>query len=146
MKNAATLAMLFSGALALTAAVPGQPSPESQVRAVLDAQQAAWNKGDIEGFMAYYWKSDDLTFQSGNVRTHGWNDVLARYKKNYPPGTMGVLAFSDLAVRPLGPDAAFVLGRFKLDRGGSLAEGVFTLILRRTPEGWRIVHDHTSSK
>lgn len=144
MRKAAKLFIFFPVALALTAAVAGRPSPESEIRAVLDAQQAAWNKGDIEGFMAYYWKSDDLTFQSGNARTHGWSDVLARYKKNYPPGTMGVLAFSDLAVRPLGPDAAFVLGRFKLDRGGSPAEGIFTLILRRTPEGWRIVHDHTS--
>jgi uncharacterized protein (TIGR02246 family) len=137
---------LILAALVLAATAPGQPSPEREIRAVLDAQQAAWNRGDIEGFMAYYWRSDDLTFQSGNARTHGWDNVLARYKQNYPPGTMGVLAFSDLAVRPLGPAAAFVLGRFGLDRGGALAEGVFTLILRRTPEGWRIVHDHTSAK
>ncbi len=141
-----TCAIVIAAALALamTAAGQGKPSPESEIAAVLEAQQAAWNRGDIEGFMAYYWKSDDLTFQSGNARTHGWNDVLARYKKNYPPGTMGLLAFSDLAVRTLGPDAAFVLGRFKLDRGGATAEGIFTLILRRTRDGWRIVHDHTS--
>jgi ketosteroid isomerase-like protein len=145
MKKAATLAILFSVGLAATAYGQGKPWPETEVKAVLDAQQAAWNRGDIDGFMAYYWKSDDLTFQSGNARTRGWNDVLARYKKNYPAGTMGVLAFSDLAVQSLGPDAAFVLGRFHLDRGGSPVEGVFTLILRRTPEGWRIVHDHTSS-
>jgi len=146
MKKAAALAVLFSVALAAAASGQGKPSPENEVRAVLDAQRTAWNRGDIEGFMAYYWKSDDLTFQSGNARTHGWNDVLARYKKNYPAGTTGVLAFSDLAVGVLGPDSAYVLGRFRLDRGGPPAEGVFTLILRRTPDGWRIVHDHTSSK
>ncbi len=145
MKKSAVLTLIVL-ALAATAFGRGNPSPESEIRAVLDAQQAAWNRGDIEGFMAYYWKSDDLTFQSGNARTRGWADVLARYKKNYPPDTMGVLAFSDLAVQALGLDAAFVLGRFKLDRGGSPAEGVFTLILKRTREGWRIVHDHTSSK
>ena len=133
-------------ALALAASGQVEPLPEGEIKAVLEAQQTAWNKGDIEGFMAYYWSSDDLTFQSGNARTHGWNDVLARYKKSYPAGTMGILAFSDLAVRPLGPDAAFVLGRFRLDRAGAISEGVFTLILQRRPEGWRIIHDHTSSK
>jgi beta-aspartyl-peptidase (threonine type) len=95
--------------------------------------------------MAYYWRSEALTFQSGNVRTRGWEGVLARYKKSYPAGTMGRLEFSDLEVRLLGPAAAFVLGRFKLDQGGSLKQGVFTLIFRRTADGWRIVHDHTSS-
>jgi beta-aspartyl-peptidase (threonine type) len=128
--------------------MPGQAgrSPEKEIRAVLDSQQAAWNRGDIEGFMAYYWKSDDLTFQSGNARTRGWTEVLARYKKTYPPEKMGVLEFSDLAIHVLSPDSAFMLGRFKLDRGGFASEGVFTLIFRRTGEGWRIVHDHTSSK
>jgi len=121
-------------------------SPEKEIRAVLDSQQAAWNRGDIEAFMAYYWKSDDLTFQSGNARTRGWTEVLARYKKTYPPDKMGVLEFSDLAIHVLAADSAFMLGRFKLNRAGSTSEGVFTLILRRIGEGWRIVHDHTSSK
>lgn len=119
---------------------------ENEIKAILDLQQAAWNRGDIEGFMASYWKSDDLTFQSGNSRTHGWNDVLARYKKTYPPEKMGKLEFADLAFHILSRDSAFVLGRFKLDLNGSLKEGVFTLILRRTKDGWRIIHDHTSSK
>jgi ketosteroid isomerase-like protein len=120
-------------------------SPESEIRAVLNLQQAAWNRGDIEGFMAYYWPSDDLTFQSGNTRTRGWAGVLARYKKNYPPDKMGRLEFADLEVHVLSEDAAFVLGRFKLDLEGSRREGVFTLVFRRMKEGWRIVHDHTSS-
>ncbi len=144
MKKSA-IGALAALALALFVSGQGKPSPEGEIKAVLEAQQAAWNRGDIEGFMAYYWRSDDLTFQSGKARTHGWNDVLARYKKSYPAGTMGVLAFADLAVRPLGPDAAFVLGRFRLDRNGTISEGVFTLVLRRMQEGWRIVHDHTSS-
>lgn len=134
--------------LAQAAAVIGQASSETEkeIKAVLDLQRAAWNRGDIEGFMESYWKSDELTFQSGNARTHGWSDVLARYKKNYPPDRMGKLDFEDLAFHILSPDSAFVLGRFKLDLDGSLKEGVFTVILRRTEAGWRIVHDHTSSK
>jgi ketosteroid isomerase-like protein len=119
--------------------------PDKEIRAVLDLQQAAWNRGDVEGFMAYYWPSDDLTFQSGNSRTRGWAGVLARYKKNYPPEKMGRLEFADLEVHLLSRDSAFVLGRFKLDLDGSRREGVFTLIFRRMKDGWRIVHDHTSS-
>jgi beta-aspartyl-peptidase (threonine type) len=145
MKKPITVALVLLGLAGMTF---GQvmPSPESEIRAVLDLQQAAWNRGDIEGFMAYYWKSDDLTFQSGNSRTQGWSGVLARYKKTYPPDKMGRLEFTDLALRILSRDAAFVLGRFKLDQGGTLKEGVFTLIFRRTGQGWRIVHDHTSSQ
>jgi beta-aspartyl-peptidase (threonine type) len=121
------------------------PPAEKEIRASLDLQKAAWNRGDIEGFMATYWKSDALTFQSGGSRTHGWDDVLARYKKNYAPDKMGKLDFTDLAIHILSRDAAYVLGRFKLDFGGTLKEGVFTLIFRRTKDGWRIIHDHTSS-
>jgi ketosteroid isomerase-like protein len=144
MKRTGILILLIIG---LGAAIFGQaPSAaENEIKAVLDLQQAAWNRGDIDGFMASYWKSGDLTFQSANKRTHGWTDVLARYKKTYPAGKMGKLEFSDLAFHILSPDSAFVLGRFKLDLDGSLKEGVFTLILRRTADGWRIVHDHTSS-
>jgi beta-aspartyl-peptidase (threonine type) len=145
MKQPASLILIL---MALAGMAFGQAgsTAEREVKAVLELQQAAWNRGDIDGFMAHYWKSDELTFQSGNSRTHGWSDVLARYKKNYPAGAMGVLEFSDLAVQVLSRDSAFVLGRFKLDRGGLLSEGVFTLVFRRTGEGWRIVHDHTSSK
>jgi len=145
MKRTIALALFLLGLAGITFG-QGTPSPESEIRAVLDAQQAAWNRGDIEGFMGYYWKSDDLTFQSGNSRTHGWSEVLARYQRTYPPGTMGRLEFTDLVFKILSRDAAFVLGRFRLDQGGALREGVFTLIFRRTGQGWRIVHDHTSSK
>lgn len=126
----------------------GRPSPtaEKDILAVLDLQKTAWNKGDIDGFMAYYRPSDDLTFQSGGRRTRGWSDVLARYKKNYAVDKMGKLDFTDLAVHLLSPDAAYVLGRFRLDLdGGKPQEGVFTLIFRRMKDGWRIVHDHTST-
>lgn len=143
MKRTGTVILVIFG---LGAAAFGQapPAAEREIRAVLDLQQAAWNRGDIDGFMASYWNSEYLTFQSANKRTRGWSEVLARYKKTYPAGKMGRLEFADLAVHVLSQNSAFVLGRFKLDLDGSLKEGVFTLIFRRTAEGWRIVHDHTS--
>jgi ketosteroid isomerase-like protein len=123
-----------------------EATARADIMNVLDLQKGAWNRGDVEGFMTYYLKSNDITFQSDNSRIHGWADVLARYRKNYTPANMGKLDFTDLAVHVLAADSAYVLGRFKLDIGGGHREGVFTLILRKTAQGWRIVHDHTSSE
>jgi ketosteroid isomerase-like protein len=117
----------------------------SAVRAVLDAQAAAWNRGDIEGYMDGYMRSDEITFVSGDNLTRGWATVLARYKKNYDSREkMGQLSFSDLEIRPVNKDSAVVLGRWQLTRANDTPHGRFTLIFRRTKAGWRIVHDHTS--
>jgi beta-aspartyl-peptidase (threonine type) len=163
------LGMVFLiGALALVPAVPGytswrcrsyrpvSPCPlvevpvideKAEIRTVLDAQVAAWNKGDLEGFMAGYWSSPELTFVSGGNRTQGWQGTLERYRKRYQAEgqEMGKLTFSDLEVELLGADAAFVRGRFQLERSKDRPTGLFTLVFRKFPEGWRIIHDHTSS-
>jgi uncharacterized protein (TIGR02246 family) len=116
------------------------------IRAVLDAQVAAWNRGDIEGFMDGYARSDDIVFVSGDTVTHGWTVVLNRYKKGYDTREkMGTLAFSDLEIKVISKDAAVATGRWQLNREKDTPQGRFTLIFRRTKAGWRIVHDHTSS-
>ena len=118
----------------------------AEVRAVLDAQVAAWNRGDIEGFMDGYWRSDETVFVSGDTVTHGWQTVLDRYKKGYDSREkMGQLAFSDLDIKLLGKDTAVALGRWQLTRAKDTPHGRFTLIFRKTKAGWRIIHDHTSS-
>ncbi|HEY0322750.1 MAG TPA: nuclear transport factor 2 family protein [Pyrinomonadaceae bacterium] len=118
----------------------------SEIRAVMDAQVAAWNRGDIEGFMRGYAQSPDTIFVSGDTVTRGWQTVLDRYKKGYDSREkMGQLTFSELEIMPVGKDAAVVLGRWQLQRAGDTPHGRFTLIFRRTRAGWRIVHDHTSS-
>ena len=136
-------ALLVCLAVPFTAEAQKKPSgPESDIRAVLDAQVVAWNRGDIEGFMIGYWKSDKTTFLSSSGVSRGWQALLDRYKRGYPDKqAMGTLAFSELEINLLGRDAAFILGRWALDRLG----GVFTLVARKFPEGWRIVSDHTSS-
>ncbi len=125
-------------------------SPDAQksaIRDLLSKQVDAWNRGDLEGFMAGYWKSPELSFYSGDKVTHGWGPTLQRYREKYQGEgkEMGKLDFFDLRVEPLGPDAAFVRGHWRLQmKNGQQPGGVFTLILRKFPEGWRIVHDHTS--
>ena len=116
------------------------------IRAVLDEQVQAWNRGDIEAFMKGYDKSDETTFVSGDTVTHGWQTVLDRYKKNYSSREkMGTLAFSELEIKTLSDKSALVIGRWELTRAGDTPHGRFTLIFRRMTNGWRIVHDHTSS-
>jgi uncharacterized protein (TIGR02246 family) len=116
------------------------------VRAVLDAQTAAWNRGDIEGFMDGYAREDSTTFISGDTLTRGWQTVMDRYKKGYDTREkMGTLTFSELEVRPLSPFYVLATGRYQLERAADTPRGRFTLLFRRTSAGWRIVHDHTSS-
>jgi beta-aspartyl-peptidase (threonine type) len=116
---------------------------KSELLRILDLQKAAWNGHDLEGFMAYYWNSDELTFQSGANKLRGFKALLERYQKSYSGEHWGKLDFTDLEVKVLDADCAYVLGRWKLALQEA-REGVFTIILRRFPEGWRIVHDHTS--
>lgn len=118
---------------------------KEEILDVLTKQKTAWNKGDIEGFMAYYWRSKDFTFQSGNNRILGWDDLLARYKKNYSGENMGILDFKDVLVKALSDKTVLVLGRWEVKRKDEVLGGLFTLVIQRKPEGWRIIHDHTSS-
>jgi len=124
----------------------GRDGDRQAISAVLNAQQTAWNRGDVDAFLVGYWHSPDLTFSGSSGVARGWDGVLARYKKNYPDrAAMGQLDFSDLEFRFLGPDAALVLGRWHLKRETDDLGGVFTLVWQRLPEGWKIIHDHTSA-
>ena len=123
----------------------GNDKPIAALRAVLDAQVAAWNRCDIEGYMDGYERSPHIVFISGDRVTHGWQTVLERYKRSYDTREkMGVLTFSDVQITILGKDAALVFGRWQLRAKGE-PRGRFTLLFKKTKNGWRIVHDHTSS-
>ncbi len=139
----------------LTTCIPGhaRTTPNARavaaIRTVLDRQVEAWNLGDLEGFMAGYWASDDLTFYSGGTITRGWKPTLEHYKKRYQGSgrEMGKLNFEELDIQPISSDAAVVGGRWHLQlSGGKQMRGLFTLIMRKFPEGWRIVHDHSSAE
>jgi ketosteroid isomerase-like protein len=126
-----------------------KPAPDIQkikgeIRAILDRQKASWNKKSIEGFMEDYWKSEDFTFQSGNNRLHGWEALYSRYMKNYSGENWGELDFTDIEIKVLSNDHAYVLGRYKLAFEDSLKEGLFTIIFQRRSDGWKIIHDHSS--
>ncbi len=118
---------------------------KADVLAVMTSQADAWNRGDIEGYMQGYWKSDSLVFASGDQITRGWQPTLDRYKRSYDTKEkMGTLTFSDIQVNVLSKDVAVVLGSWSLARQNDNPKGKFTVIFRRLKEGWRIIHDHTS--
>lgn len=120
----------------------------TQIQQVLSTQAAAWNRHDLDSFMLGYWNSPELTFFSGANAAYGWQAALDRYRKNHQSEghEMGKLEFSDLQIEPLASDAAFVRGAWKLTLSdGKTPHGLFTLIFRKFPEGWKIVHDHSSA-
>ena len=124
----------------------GRTEDRAKITAVLTAQQAAWNRGDVDSFLVGYWESPELTFSGNGGVARGFEGVRTRYQKNYPDkAAMGELAFSDLEFHFLGTDAALVLGKWHLKRERGDVGGVFSLVWQRLPQGWKIIHDHTST-
>ena len=117
------------------------------IRAVLDDQVTAWNQRDLIRFMKGYWDDEKLTFFSGNNKTAGFKATLERYQKKYQGEgkEMGKLTFSEQTIEMLGTDHALVKGRYTLKLEKETPTGLYTLIMKKLPAGWRIVHDHTSN-
>ena len=138
-KILATVLLLSSIAIA--------QNPDPGLRKILDDQTAAWNRGDLTGFMQGYWHSPEVTFFSGDRIIKGWESTLQRYRDKYQGAgkELGKLSFTDENIQMLGPDAALVTARWHLEMtDGKKLEGLTTLLCKRLPEGWRIVHDHSS--
>jgi beta-aspartyl-peptidase (threonine type) len=124
------------------------PRDRAAITQLLTTQQSNWNKGDVDAFMAAYWKSPDLTFSGSGGTQRGYDAVYESYKKSYPDrSTMGQLDFSGLEFHFTGKDGALVLGNWHLTRDKDKGDigGVLSLVWQRFPEGWRIIHDHTSA-
>jgi len=143
------LLLLISNAGAQASLGSAHPDSKAEIEDVLRAQQEAWNRHDLGGFLLGYWNSSQLTFFSGAKEHDGWQAALDRYRATYasPGHEMGRLEFSDLRVETLGNNAAFVRGAWHLTMSdGKTPHGLFTLVFRKFPDGWKIVHDHTSAE
>jgi hypothetical protein len=122
------------------------PDATAEIRSLLDGQATAWNRGDVEGFVAGYWNSEETAFVGSQGILHGWQPLLDRYRKTYPDRkAMGTLEFSGLEITLLCRDSALVLGEWHLEREAGPIGGVFSLVLKRFPHGWQIIADHTST-
>jgi ketosteroid isomerase-like protein len=144
------LLLAVIAAIALTSSAQNSDDVNLQsIRKVIEDQQAAWNRQDLETFMTGYWNSPELTFFSGGHESKGWQAALDRYKKNYQSAghEMGKLEFANLRIEILGPESAFVRGEFHLTMAdGRTPHGLFTLVFRKFPDGWKIIHDHSASE
>ena len=141
------LAAFCAAAFGFCAASSNRDEDKAAITSVLASQQSAWNEGKVDVFLEGYWHSDELTFSGSSGVARGFNAVRERYQKNYPDRqAMGKLDFSELEIRILdqGANAALVLGRWHLSREKGDVGGVFSLVFQRFPEGWKIIHDHTS--
>lgn len=138
--------LLFISVLILVSCNSKNEQDLNQIRDLLTFQELAWNNGNIEGFMSGYLRFDSLRFASGGNVSYGWQTTLERYKNGYPDKeTMGVLTFSNIDIKLIPPDAALVFGKWELERETDHPWGLFTLVFNKTNDGWKIIHDHTSS-
>jgi beta-aspartyl-peptidase (threonine type) len=143
--SSVTLLVLLSACAASTSRV-GDPAAE--VRAVWNGGVEAWNRGDLDGFMTVYWNSPDLVFFSNKTETRGWQQTLERYRTTYKAEgrQMGMLDFPQLEFKVLGPEAVLARGQWRLKMpDGKESTGMTSVTFLKLPEGWRIVHDHSSS-
>lgn len=142
MKN---ILFCFFGFLFVSTNIYAQSKDEAAVVKVLAAQQAAWNKGDIDGFMQGYWQSDSLMFIGKSGITYGWQKTLENYQKSYPDTTaMGKLDFEFVETKRLSAIYYFVTGKWHLARSIGDIGGHFTLLFRKIKGKWVIVKDHSS--
>jgi len=137
--------ILISILLVQQLSAQNKQSDVKAIASILDNQITAWNNGDLDAFMAGYLKSDSLVFIGKAGTTYGYQNTLENYKKSYPDTNhMGKLNFDIVSMKPLDQDYYFVIGKWYLKRPVGDVNGVFTLLLRKTKDGWKIIADHSS--
>ena len=123
-----------------------EPTDRTAIEVLLNDQIAAWNRGDLARYMEAYARTPALIFTSGGNVRRGWQEAFDHYQARYATDAkaMGTLKFDIDSIDAVGADGAVVLGRWDLTGAAHPGHGVFSLVLERRPEGWRIIHDHTS--
>jgi hypothetical protein len=116
-----------------------------EIERLMKKQEAAWNRGDIDAFMASYWQNDSLVFIGKRGLTYGWQPVLDNYKKSYPDrAAMGTLTFKNELYRPFGENNYWVAGQWTLYRDRDTIGGHYTLVWQKIDGQWLIISDHSS--
>ena len=137
--------ILIAVLLVISLVAAAQGKDEQKIKEILGRQTAAWNRGDIEGFMQTYWKSDSLMFIGKNGVKYGWQATLDNYRKSYPDKTaMGQLSFDILAIKKISPHYYYLVGKWMLKRTIGDLQGHFDLLIKRVKGEWKIVADHSS--
>jgi ketosteroid isomerase-like protein len=136
--------------LALMLAAPAPAASAAQDRAAIlqtiGRMEAAWNRGDFRGYMAGF-KNPDVVFISGGKFQDGWQGTLDHYIRDYGGSAerRGQLHFYNMKVDVLAPDAAMLIGQYRLVRGTRITEGVNTRLFRKVKDKWLITMNHVSA-
>jgi len=138
------LLILLLGCLSCAHSGPDVEAVDLAIREIMQAQAASWNEGKLDGYMRHYWRSGNLTFHGGKQSYRGWETLKGMYGESYPEGKQGELTFSELEIKVLSDEYAFVLGQWTVEMPDTVKEGRFTVIFRKLDQGWRIIHDHSS--
>jgi len=125
--------------------VPNEQENIKAIQSILDNQIKYWNTGNLDSFMVGYLHSDSLVFIGKSGPTYGYENTLKNYKKNYPDAShMGKLNFEIVSIKPLSANYYFVIGKWFLKRKVGDLNGVYTLVFKKTKDGWKIISDHSS--
>ena len=140
------LVLLFAFTLIYSCETPtNEAQDKKEILTLIDAQEQAWSKHDLDGFMKGYWKSDSLKFYGSNGITYGWDKTLANYKKGYPtPAHSGTLKFKINDITKIEKESYYVMGEYHLTRTIGDANGIFMIIFRKINGEWKIVADTSS--
>lgn len=137
--------ILFFLAFQFAQTLFAQSADQLAIRRIMADQETAWNQGNLEQFMAGYWKSDSLRFIGSSGLTYSWTQTLSNYKKSYPSvEAMGQLKFTILSVDLISKRHAYVIGKWQLSRKAGDLSGYYTLLWRKIKGKWFIVADHSS--
>jgi len=133
----------------LAVAQPASASPASERAAILDVvahMETAWNRGDFRGYMAGF-ENPGVVFVSGGKFQDGWQGTLDHYIRDYGGSAerRGQLHFYNMKVDLLAPDAAMLIGQYRLTRGSRVTEGVNTRLFRKIRGHWLITMNHVSA-
>lgn len=144
---AAAMLSACSAPAARVAPVPDAARLRDTLAAQFARSAAAWNGGELDRFVGDYARDSLTGFVSRGHVHHGYDWIRQNYAPSFAPGARrDSLRFEEFEVRPLGSAVALVTARFVLFREGrTTASGPFTLVMERRPDGWKILHDHTSS-
>lgn len=142
--------LLLAAAAACATAQPAPRAagnPQNDIVAGLTESAAAWNRGDLDGFLKPYLNAPTTTYIERDV-VRGVPAIRESYSRSWFRGgrPAGELSYSGIEVRPLGPNHALAVGHWRvvMRETGQPRTGIFSLTYERTAEGWKIVHDHSS--
>ena len=113
---------------------------------MMNRSAAAWTHGDRDAFMRDYLPGERTTYVTSRGIVRGPERIRERYAPRFAPGALhDSLSFEGIEIDPLAEDVAHVVAWYVLTRGDSLvARGPTSLVMLRTGDGWKIVHDHSS--